>query len=260
MKNYFKILFIGLFSSILFYACTKNEDQILSDKVVENSTLKTTMSSRAVLGTCCYINGTTLTTQTLANLCAPNAQAIVNAGTTATYQYVNNTGNASIINWTISANPIGSATLISNGSTVTVNYLTSFISGTLSVAGSGGTAQTCNTVLNITTPSVTCCSPTFDAFYICDGTVKGKGAVVPFSQGCNVSTISKIVWNLGGAKWIAGPLAGQGGGTMLPPFNQYVKNIGYYQCQYGMFRISATYYFNNGCPPSTYNLDVTPTN
>ncbi|MWB95525.1 hypothetical protein GON26_14235 [Flavobacterium sp. GA093] len=234
---------------------------IVSPQNIENSILNKNLSNREALGTCCYINGSTLTSSTQLNLCAPNAEAVVNAGSTATYQYVNATGTSSSITWSYTANPVNSMSLTVNGSSVSVTFSSSFINGTLSAAGSGGTAQTCNTILNITKSGGTvCCSPTFDAFYICDGTVKGKGAVVPFVNGCDVNTISSIVWNLGGAKWVAGPLAGQSGGTMLPPFNQYSKNIGYYQCQYGMFQISATYNFNNGCPPKTYNLNVTPSN
>lgn len=249
LKISFFIALITLSSTALFFACSSDKEELQDLK----SSSKT-VSADKLAQTICDIIGTTVVS---------SGSAVVTPGSSATYSYTNNTGSATTITWTLTgvgATFSGGGTTITTTSPVTVVYSSNFVSGTLSAAGSGGTAQTCNTILNITTPTVTCCNPTFDAFYICDGTVQGKGAVVPFVQGCNVSTISKIVWNLGGAKWISGPLAGQGGGTMVPPFNQYVKNIGNYQCQYGMFRITATYYFNNGCPPSIYNLDVTPTN
>ena len=149
MKNNFRLIFLGVLFSFIFYACTKNEDKIVDEKNTESFDIKSKQNSRGVLGTCCYINGTTLTAQTLENLCAPNAQAVVNAGTTTNYQYVNNTGSASNIIWSINSNPINSATIVSNGSTVTVTYLSNFINGTLSVNGSGGTAQACSSILNI---------------------------------------------------------------------------------------------------------------
>ncbi len=241
MKNNFKNVLVAIITSIIFYACSKSEDQLVLEKNDVNTTSLSNKSSRiALVPTVCDISGS----------------LTVNNGS-YTYSYTNNTNNTNI-NWI--ATPSTGVTISGQGtSTITITFNSNFNSCTLKAIGTGG-IDACEKTITINRATVTCCSPTFDAFYICDGTVKGKGAVVPFVQGCDVSTISKIVWSLGGAKWIAGPLAGQGGGTMLPPFNQYVKNIGYYQCQYGMFRISATYYFNNGCPPSTYNLDVTPTN
>lgn len=153
MKNNFRLIFLGVLLSFIFYACTKNEDKIVNEKNTESIDIKSKQNSRGILGTCCYINGKTLTAQTLENLCAPNAQAIVNTGTTTNYQYVNNTGSANNIIWSISSNPLNSATIVSNGSTVTVTYLSNFISGTLSVNGSGGTAQACPSILNITKSS-----------------------------------------------------------------------------------------------------------
>lgn len=264
LKNYFILSLLTLTLSTIFLACSQ-ENGIVEEKKIENVNLKKALSSKtatiqtAAIQTAtiaCYISGSTVT-----NANTNIASSSVNAGTTTTYQY-NSNPTVTNIQWVIVQGTgisfIGSTT----SSIVTVSFSSTFTGGSIQAIGTDSTGQICGPVLPIinTNGGIGCCNPTFDAFYICDGTAKGKGAVVPFVNGCDVSTISSIVWNLGGAEWVAGPLAGQSGGTMLPPFNQYSKNIGYYQCQYGMFQISATYNFNNGCPPKTYNLDVTPSN
>lgn len=132
LKNYAIVVLLMIVTSAAFFACSRESDEL-------NESTKT-LSSR-VAQTICDITGVTVIS---------SGNAIVNSGSTTTYNYTNNTGTPSTVVWTITPNPAGSATIVSNGSNVTVTYLSNFISGTLSAAGSGGTAQTCNTILNIT--------------------------------------------------------------------------------------------------------------
>lgn len=233
LKFYSFITLLVIVASLFILSCSKDEENIQDNNIITNET-----TSRLASTTCDIVGPLNVSSGTY------------------TYTYTDDSGNTNI-NWTIT--PSSAANILSGQGTSTIT-ITFNSSCTISAYGTGGTGGACEDIISITKSNGACCDPTFDAFYICDGTPKGKGAVVPFVNGCDVSTISSIVWDLGGAKWVAGPLAGQSGGTMFPPFNQYSKNIGYYQCQYGMFQISATYNFNNGCPPKTYNLDVTPSN
>jgi hypothetical protein len=145
LKNYFILALITLTSSAIFFACSSDNEQLQesksSSKVISTKKLAQTTQTSNLAQTTCDITGTTVVS---------SGNAVVTVGSSATYSYVNNTGTATNIVWTISPNPAGSATITSNGLTVTVTYLANFISGTLSAAGSGGTAQTCNTILNIT--------------------------------------------------------------------------------------------------------------
>ncbi|OOG75460.1 hypothetical protein [Flavobacterium sp. A45] len=145
LKNYFILALIAFTLSAVFIACSSENEQLQEPKSSSkvNSTKKLAQTKN-IAQTICDITGTTVVSV---------GNAVVTAGSSATYSYTNNTGTATNIVWTISPNPAGSATITANGSTVTVTYLANFISGTLSAAGSGGTAQTCNTILNIATPS-----------------------------------------------------------------------------------------------------------
>lgn len=135
-KNYFTISLVSLALSAVFFACSYENETMPENK---NST--SIVNSNRLLATVCDITGSTVVS---------SGSAVVAAGSTATYSYTNNTGTPTSIVWNITSNPAGSATLTSNGSTVTVTYSASFISGSLTAAGSGGSAQTCNTLLNIT--------------------------------------------------------------------------------------------------------------
>ena len=143
MKNYSKIIIVLLLSNLFFLGCTKKDEEIVTKETITNVTVNQNGA------TCCYINGTTLTASTLQNLCAPNAQAKINISQPSSFQYVNSTGNANSFVWSLTSNPVGSASIAQNGSNVTVSYLTNFIDGTLSIEASGGTAQTCNTNIYI---------------------------------------------------------------------------------------------------------------
>ena len=104
----------------------------------------TNKTANRLAATICDITGATVVS---------SGTAAVVAGSTATYSYTNNTGNATNISWTLTgvgATFSGGGTTITTTSPVTVVYSSNFVSGTLSAAGSGGTAQTCNTILNIT--------------------------------------------------------------------------------------------------------------
>jgi hypothetical protein len=137
-KNYFIISLVIFASSAIFFACSKHNEQIQ----------ETQNSSRIVGGdkvaTICDIIGATVNNLGI---------AVVAAGSSATYSYTNNTGTATNITWTLAgggATFIGGATTINSTGPVTVIFSSTFTSGTLSAEGSGGTAKTCNTMLNIT--------------------------------------------------------------------------------------------------------------
>jgi hypothetical protein len=153
MKNYLKIAFIGLLVSLVFFACSKNDDQIKNDKVISNSVSRSALSSNnaLVVGTFCDITGATVVS---------SGSAIVNAGSSTTYNYFNDTGTSSNIVWSVkSANPVGSIVIVSNGASASVTYASNFVSGSITAYGTGGVADPCRATLTITkTPNIPDCS------------------------------------------------------------------------------------------------------
>lgn len=135
LKIYSVIILLMFLGSVVLLACSHEVDELKESKTTTSVT-----SQNKVAQTICDIIGATVVS---------SGNAVVNAGSTATYSYTNNTGTVGTVVWSINPNPVGSATIVSSGTTVTVTYSANFISGTLSAAGSGGTAQTCNTILNI---------------------------------------------------------------------------------------------------------------
>lgn len=139
IKNYFILALVTLTLSAIFVACSSDNDEVR-----ENARPTDLVESERLRATICDIIGSTVVS---------TGSAVVAAGSTATYSYTNNTGSATTITWTLTgvgATFSGGGTTITSAGPVTVIYSSNFVSGTLSAAGSGGTAQTCNTILNIT--------------------------------------------------------------------------------------------------------------
>jgi len=129
---------------MLSFSCEKNESElniessIEQEKIIE-SNLKSKFSLQTTI---CSITGPSIT--------VAGEEAIVSAGSTVGYSYTNNSGTPSSVNWVFtSLVPSGSATLSQSGSNVTVTFSSNFSSGRLSVTGSGGTADICQTSINI---------------------------------------------------------------------------------------------------------------
>ncbi len=141
IKNYCIIALVAITSSGIFFACSSDNEQV--QKNVSSTNI---VKANRIAATICDITGATVVS---------SGSAVVASGSTATYNYTNNTGNATIITWTLTGSGAtfsgtNGATTLTTTSPVNVIYSSSFVSGTLSVIGSGGTAQTCNTILNIT--------------------------------------------------------------------------------------------------------------
>lgn len=137
IKNYFILAVVLITSSAIFFACS-NDEQIQEKESISK------IGSGNRLATICDIIGTTVVS---------SGTAVVSAGSSATYSYTNNTGTPTNITWTLTgvgATFSGGGTTITSTNPVTVVYSSNFVSGTLSASGTGGTAQTCNTILNIT--------------------------------------------------------------------------------------------------------------
>jgi hypothetical protein len=172
MKNLLKITFISILTGILLFACSKDDGEIHNTNTKQESkniskfvsttkptSTTTPTSTSKVLGTCCYINGTTLTESTRLDLCGPNSQAVVAAGSIEAYQYVNNNGTPSTVVWTVlNANPSGSIRIKGTGANVTVSYAPNFISGSFTASGSGGTSLACTAKLNVTSINPSPCT------------------------------------------------------------------------------------------------------
>ncbi|WP_268847010.1 hypothetical protein [Flavobacterium aestivum] len=273
LKSSLKIGLIGIFCSIFFLACTKDDTQVqetksidktMSNKGISKVTNKTLSTNKIaptaqLVQTICDITGPTVTS---------TGVAVVAAGSTASYSYTNNTGSASNIVWTLTPSPAGSATYVANGANITITYLANFASGTLTAAGSGGTAQTCNTVLNITNSGsgANCsCTPVMTMSYICRGsssTSLGGFVSLKSPTNCQVdwSTVEKIDLDLSGAVIFEfdSPLSGLNNGTLYPPFipdpSGLIVNEFYYQGCLPSVSCKAKIYFNNGCPAKSLTV------
>jgi hypothetical protein len=137
IKNYFILAVVLITSSAIFFACS-NDEQIQEKESISK------IGSGNRLATICDIIGTTVVS---------SGTAVVSASSSATYSYTNNTGTPTNITWTLTgvgATFSGGGTTITSTNPVTVVYSSNFVSATLSASGSGGNAQTCNTILKIT--------------------------------------------------------------------------------------------------------------
>lgn len=140
-----KILKGTIIALLLMFSisCEKNESELNIESAIEQEKkIESKLKSKSSLRTACDIIGASVTAQN---------KAVVIVGTTVGYSYINNSGTPSNVNWEfISLNPIGSATLSQSGSNVTVTFNSNFINGKLSATGSGGTANICQEILDIT--------------------------------------------------------------------------------------------------------------
>lgn len=124
-------------------SCEKNESELNIESAIEQEKkIESKLKSKSSLLTICDIIGASVTIP---------GKSIVISGSTVGYSYTNDSGTPGNVNWEfISLNPLGSATLSQSGSNVTVIFSSNFISGKLSAIGSGGTADICQTSLDIT--------------------------------------------------------------------------------------------------------------
>jgi hypothetical protein len=170
-KNFLMIALVAFSLSTVFVACSK--DNATGTNNVVNSKMKLGMQSKTALGTgCSYINDNTpgvvtLTPTTLADLCSPNAQAIVSPGTTGSYKFIINdvltSGQWSV--YSGSGITFNGGSLTATGTSVTVNFAAGFTSGSIQVIGSDPTGQIYGPILNITksngTIDLCSCAPLF---------------------------------------------------------------------------------------------------
>lgn len=251
------------FSTLLLFACT-NESQSNTDnkssEVNGNKTSKITDDNRAVQTSCDITGATVITT----------GNAVVTAGTSVTYNYTNNTGTPTSIIWNVQgANPVGSITINGTGNTVTVNYGTNFISGTITADGTGGTAAFCQSILNITksgSSGSNCCSPIMTMSYECRGSSTGNlGGFITIKSTLNCTidwnNVLKIDMRVEGGPKFSGDssLNGLKVGTLYPPFDIYNNTLTeefYYIGCLQRVTTKATIYYKNGCASIQLNAEA----
>ncbi|GAA3730023.1 hypothetical protein GCM10022422_10310 [Flavobacterium ginsengisoli] len=261
LKTYFSILIISLATSTIFFACS-NEDsqQQTSSSTKKEAVNKTaTTNKSALVKTVCNVNGPT----------------IVNINTPITYTYTNDSGTPANVTWV--ANPANLITINGSGSTITATFAAGFVSGSITATGFDGTALICASKLDITKQVSTCCTPILSASYICRGSGPSAGGAVDIflPAGCNIdwSAISKIDVsftnddednndsNNNNTRFTTtspSDLYNKSKGTLTYPYNVNNNKIRLSftnpQCVSVFF--TATFYFNNGCPPVTATVET----
>jgi hypothetical protein len=256
MKNYFKILSIGLLMSITFSSCS---DEFKKSDETKGILQRSSESSSALAATICDITGATITT---------SGTAIVGAGSTTVYNYTNNTGIPAVVTWTVqTANPAGSITITGSGASVSVSYAANFISGSITANGTGGSAQPCQSLLNITASGGTggnCCAPIMTMSFVCRGSSStgnlGGFITIKSPLNCNVnwSNVSKIDMRIeGGPKFSSdSSLNGLKVGTLYGPFNGTVNEEFYYAGCLARVTCKATVYYKSGCAAVSINAEA----
>lgn len=264
MKNYFKAGFMGLVVSIIFSACSTDENLAKDEKQTQDSkSISKTASTNQSLLTVCDITGATVVTP---------GSAVVLPGSIVVYNYTNSTGTSGNIAWTVpTANPAGSIVISGTGSTVTVTFSSSFISGSISAYGTGGTANACQSTLNITKavdPGANCCAPVMTMSYVCRGSSQtgnlGGFITIKSPLNCTVdwNNVLKIDMRIEGGPKFSGDssLSGLKVGTLYPPFNFFSGNSIFEEFYYVgcLPRVTskATIYYKNGCPPVSINAEA----
>jgi len=103
-----------------------------------------------------------------------------------------------------------------------------------------------------------CCIPYLDSYFICNGWDYGHGAIyIAYDELCDRNTVEYIEWDVNGAYFLNGPLAGQSSGITYGPGSP--GNIGASPCPDNLnIFVTATVHFNNGCPPVTITQDIEP--
>lgn len=264
MKNYLKLSLIGLFGSVVFFACSKDETLTKDERQAQEArSVSKTASTNQSLLTVCDITGATVVTP---------GSAVVTPGTTVVYNYTNSTGASGNIAWTIpTANPAGSISINGTGSTVNVTFTSAFISGSISAYGTGGTADACQSTLNITKAADTganCCAPIMTMSYVCRGSSQtgnlGGFITIKSPSNCSVdwNNVLKIDMRIEGGPKFSGDssLAGLKVGTLYPPFNfssgSSIFEEFYYVGCLPRVTSKATIYYKNGCPSVSINAEA----
>lgn len=189
LKNYFASTVLLLFFCTLPFACTTenavSDNQNAENKNTQDLTVKPNTKKPA--GTVCsYIQDAnpaiiTLTPETLADLCIPDAKAVITAGTSTTYKFIIG-GVQTSGQWIVysgSGITFNGGSSTATGSTVTVNFASGFTAGSIQVVGTDSTGQIYGPILNIskTNGSGTACDclPILKAQYINnDGSISGS--------------------------------------------------------------------------------------
>ena len=135
MRNFKKYCGFILVTTIMLFACSKDDDSNKSDSFLPT----------AAPGFKCYISG-----ETVKNVETDNAYSTIIPGSTTIYKY-NSTFNISNVNWTVlSANPPGSIVINSTSNiTATVSFGENFVSGDIKAIGSDTNGQLCGPVIPI---------------------------------------------------------------------------------------------------------------
>lgn len=168
LKNYARLTLATILTSIALFSCS-------NENLVEETDKNTNSKSARVLATCCGFSGPLVSTLNCESGINQTATLLTHSGNT-TFSYINTTGQTGLANWTLTANPAGSATIngstttVTGSTTVTFQYNSNFVSATLSAINADGTSLTCESELDIVKtefPTPDCsCTPVFaNEFY-----------------------------------------------------------------------------------------------
>jgi len=294
MKNFTKY-FILVFTCLLFISCSTEsvitETQSIGSQSSENASIGGN-TKKPTGNVCGYIEDgnssiVTLTSETLNNLCAPNAQANVSSSST-TYKFIIDNVLTSG-QWTVysgSGITFNSNSATASGSIVTVNFAPNFTSGSIQVIGADATGQIYGPILNISKVgggSDACnCLPTLILQPIDAGgagTTRGQFSLeAPSPQVCsfNWANVASIKLQIGGLEFGVGTNSSAKIGAnsynnwtntpTSPPFNNMRiltnnNTTSYVPAPGGLFTFGnsantaiegwATLTFKNGCSPKT---------
>jgi hypothetical protein len=142
MKNYRKISLIGLLSATLFFSCSNDDDNTKTvPKNVSNCSFILDANPQDI---------TTLTPETLNNLCAPDAIANSKKGTSRTYRlFIRNT--LTVGEWKVfsgSGITFNDGELTATGSTVKINFSDNFTAGSIKAVGTLPSGEMYGPILN----------------------------------------------------------------------------------------------------------------
>jgi hypothetical protein len=252
LKIYLSITFISLITSATFLACSSDESDKQTAKTSIEESKTNSPTSKAIQTTCGIVSPT---------ISIPETSEVF-PGSQVTYTYTNTTGTPSNIQW--STNDPANIQLLSNtGSTITVKYSNSFTGGQITAGGTGEGALFCQSIVNVV--KLDCCTPVLSASYICRGSGTGSAGgsleiSIPTSNNCKITWehITKIDLSLSdGTKFtVTNPssLYNQSQGTLTYPYiltnNKINLPFRNQECSPDI-ACTATFYFNNGCPPAT---------
>ncbi|MDC8000816.1 hypothetical protein POV26_07190 [Aequorivita todarodis] len=236
---YFGIVFVICLS----FSCERDPENFNVNKdqeVVQNTT--ETEGKTAFQTNCDIVSPASINTNTSG----------VYKNSNAKFTYQSNIPNPSVY-WSIPSNSGISIVSGQNTATITLAFSNTFNGATISANGVDGILN-CSDIENIIVGGCgsSCCIPELDSYWICGGWPYGHGAVYIDFTGCDSSVVDRIHWQLSGAKFISGPLTGYSSGTTYGP-----ASPGNIDGQCGVpIHVTATVYYNNGCPTQTLEEDV----